>query len=39
VFLGRDKVDLYVVNPDTDLDLQLASDLVIAAGGGICSAR
>lgn len=40
VFLGRDKVDLYVVNPDTDLDLQLASDLVIAsAGGGICSVR
>jgi S-layer homology domain len=40
VFLGRDKVDLYVVNPDTDLDLQLGSDLVVAAaGGGICSAR
>jgi hypothetical protein len=40
VFLGRDKVDLYVVNPDTDLDLQLASDLVVGtAGGGICRAR
>ena len=39
VFLGRDKVDLYVVNPDTDLDLQLGSDLVVDAGGGICSAR
>lgn len=40
VFLGRDKVDLYVVNPETDLDLQLGSDLVVDAGsGGICSVR
>jgi hypothetical protein len=40
VFLGRDKVDLYAVNPDTDLDLQLDSELVVAtASTGICSAR
>ncbi len=40
VFLGRDKVDLYAVNPDTDLDLQLDAHLVVdAGGGGICSAR
>ena len=37
VFLGRDKVDLYVVNPDTDLNLQLGSDLVVGtASTGIC---
>lgn len=40
VFLGRDKVDLYAVNPDTDLDLVLNSDLAIGtANTGICSAR
>jgi hypothetical protein len=40
VFLGRDKVDLYAVNPDTDLDLQLDSELVVGtASTGICSAR
>jgi len=40
VFLGRDKVDLYAVNPDTDLDLLLNSDLVFGtANTGICSAR
>ncbi|WP_293298942.1 MULTISPECIES: hypothetical protein [unclassified Microcoleus] len=40
VFLGRDKVDLYAVNPDTDLDLLLNSDLVLGtANTGICSAR
>ncbi|MEG4108849.1 S-layer homology domain-containing protein [Microcoleus sp. S13_C5] len=40
VFLGRDKVDLYAVNPDTDLDLLLNSDLVVGtASTGICSAR
>ena len=40
VFLGRDKVDLYAVNPDTDLDLVLNSDLAIGtASTGICSAR
>jgi hypothetical protein len=27
LFLGRDRVDLIVVNPDTDLDLRLNSDL------------
>lgn len=39
VFLGRDKVDLYVVNPDTDLDLQLNSDLVVGTASTICRAR
>ena len=40
VFLGRDKVDLYAVNPDTDLDLLLNSDLVVGtASTDICSAR
>jgi S-layer homology domain len=40
VFLGRDKVDLYVVNPDTDLDLQLNSDLVVGtASTNICRNR
>lgn len=40
VFLGRDKVDLYVVNPDTDLDLQLNSDLVVGTTStSICRAR
>jgi hypothetical protein len=40
VFLGRDKVDLYAVNPDTDLDLQLDADLVVNAGSSnICRAR
>lgn len=40
VFLGRDKVDLYAVNPDTDLDLQLDADLVVDAGGSnICRVR
>ena len=40
VFFGRDKVDLYAVNPDTDLDLLLKSDLVVGtASTGICSAR
>lgn len=28
-FLGKDKVDLIVINPNTDLNLTLASDLVI----------
>ena len=27
LFLGRDRIDLIVVNPDTDLDLRLNSDL------------
>ena len=40
VFLGQDKVDLYAVNPDTDLDLQLDSELVVGtASTDICSAR
>jgi hypothetical protein len=40
VFLDRDKVDLYVVNPDTDLDLQLNSDLVVGTTStSICRAR
>ena len=40
VFLGRDKVDLYAVNPDTDLNLLLNSDLVFGtANTGICSNR
>lgn len=40
VFLGRDKVDLYAVNPDTDLDLQLDSDLIVDAGSSnLCRAR
>ncbi|MCU0546830.1 MAG: S-layer homology domain-containing protein [Oscillatoriaceae cyanobacterium Prado104] len=40
VFLGRDKVDLYAVNPDTDLDLQLDADLVVDAGSSnICRVR
>lgn len=39
VFLGRDKVDLYVVNPDTDLDLQLNSDLVVGTASTVCRAR
>ncbi|WP_293127957.1 S-layer homology domain-containing protein [Microcoleus sp. bin38.metabat.b11b12b14.051] len=40
VFLGRDQVDLYAVNPDTDLDLLLNSDLVLGtANTGICRAR
>jgi len=38
--LGRDKVDLYVVNPDTDLDLQLNSDLVVGTTStSICRNR
>ena len=40
VFLGRDQVDLYAVNPDTDLDLLLNSDLVVGtASTDICKAR
>lgn len=30
-FLGRNSVDLYVVEPDTDLDLKLGSSLTLAA--------
>ncbi|HBL12221.1 MAG TPA: S-layer protein [Cyanobacteria bacterium UBA11162] len=30
-FLGRNSVDLYVVEPDTDLDLRLNSNLVVSA--------
>lgn len=30
-FLGRNSVDLYVIEPDTDLDITLGSDLVISA--------
>jgi len=31
LFLGRDKVDLVVVEPNTDLNLQLNQDLVVSA--------
>lgn len=31
LFLGQDKVDLLVVEPNTDLNLRLSSDLVISA--------
>jgi len=31
LFLGRDKVDLIAIDPDTDLNLKLSDDLVISA--------